>query len=227
MHFNRNAVVDSEGNEEGKIFVGGTSQETNSDHLRFYFCQFGEVEEANIMMDTRTGHSRGFGYVKFKSDASVDQIIRQANHYIVNKYVDVRRSNIHLKGKNRRNLRIFIGGVSLDQSEETLRNYFQQFGKVTDVSLMMDREKRQHRGFAFVGFESESTVFNLIRLHYVQINGKIVEIKALEPPKFDKKTAQPEETRTVKYYTTSVLPNSISPNHYRKKCFHGIINIRL
>ncbi|KAF6769843.1 hypothetical protein AHF37_12116 [Paragonimus kellicotti] len=37
-------------------------------------------------------------------------------------------------------------------------------------------------GFAFVGFDDEEVVRNLIRLHYLNIDGKQVEVKAMEPP---------------------------------------------
>ena len=43
---------------EGKIFVGGLSWQTTEQSLRFYFEKFGELTDAAIMIDKRTGQPR-------------------------------------------------------------------------------------------------------------------------------------------------------------------------
>ncbi len=43
---------------EGKIFVGGLSWQTTESSLRFYFENFGELSDAAIMIDKRTGQPR-------------------------------------------------------------------------------------------------------------------------------------------------------------------------
>ncbi|KAA0185803.1 Heterogeneous nuclear ribonucleoprotein 27C [Fasciolopsis buskii] len=180
-------MTDAEGNEIGKLFVGGLSQATNSGSLRLYFSRFGEVDDAVVMMDNKTGRSRGFGYVKFHEPESVTLALEAKPHIVDGKEVDAKQCNVNMKGRNRRSLKIFVGGIGLDQDAESIRNYFKQFGRVTDVNLMMDSNKQRHRGFAFVGFEDEAVVKRLIGLHYVTMNNKQVEIKAMEPPNFGRK----------------------------------------
>lgn len=180
-------MTDAEGNEIGKLFVGGLSQATNSGSLRLYFSRFGEVDDAVVMMDNKTGRSRGFGYVKFHEPESVTLALEAKPHILDGKEVDAKQCNVNMKGRNKRSLKIFVGGIGLDQDAESIRNYFKQFGRVTDVNLMMDSNKQRHRGFAFVGFEDEAVVKRLIGLHYVTMNNKQVEIKAMEPPNFGRK----------------------------------------
>ena len=43
---------------EGKIFVGGLSWQTTEASLRIYFERFGELSDAAIMIDKRTGQPR-------------------------------------------------------------------------------------------------------------------------------------------------------------------------
>jgi RNA recognition motif-containing protein len=43
---------------EGKIFVGGLSWQTTESSLRFYFEKYGELTDAAIMTDKRTGQPR-------------------------------------------------------------------------------------------------------------------------------------------------------------------------
>ncbi|VDL94727.1 unnamed protein product [Schistocephalus solidus] len=138
------------------------------------------------MMDNRTGRSRGFGYVKFKEPSAVDQVLAEKIHIIDNKEVDPKKCNINMRGKNRRSLKIFVGGIAFEHDEETIRNFFQTFGTVTDVNLLSNPGRQRHRGFAFVGFDDEEVVKKLIKMHYANLNGKQVEIKPMEPPNLQK-----------------------------------------
>ncbi|TGZ66592.1 hypothetical protein CRM22_005235 [Opisthorchis felineus] len=175
-------AVDSQGNEVGKLFVGGLHQSTTNDSLKSYFSKFGEIEESIVMMDNRTGRSRGFGYIKYKESTSVDSVLAQKLHVVDHKEVDPKRCNINMKGKNRRSLKIFVGGISFEHDESTIRNFFSKYGRVTDVNLLTSPNKQRHRGFAFVGFDDEEVVKNLIRMHFLNLDGKQVEVKAMEPP---------------------------------------------
>ncbi len=51
-----------------KIFVGGLNFNTTNEELADLFSQFGQVSEANIVMDKFSGRSRGFGFVTMEQD---------------------------------------------------------------------------------------------------------------------------------------------------------------
>lgn len=50
---------------------------------------------------------------------------------------------------------IYIGNLSFEASEDDLREVFSDYGKVTRISLPIDRETGRKRGFAFVEMEDE------------------------------------------------------------------------
>ncbi|KAM7541690.1 hypothetical protein Aperf_G00000001498 [Anoplocephala perfoliata] len=179
-------ALDAQGNEVGKLFVGGLHQSTNTNGLHNYFSKFGDIEESIVMMDNKTGRSRGFGYVKFKEPSAVDQVLSKKVHVIDNKEVDPKRCNINMRGKNKRSLKIFVGGIAFEHDEEIIRSFFQCYGNVTDVNLLSNPGRPRHRGFAFVGFDDEEVVKRLIKMHYVNLHGKQVEIKPMEPPNAQK-----------------------------------------
>ena len=54
-----------------KIFVGGIHREATQEELRAFMEQFGAVKDATIKLDPM-GMSRGFGFVLFEEEASVD-----------------------------------------------------------------------------------------------------------------------------------------------------------
>ena len=47
----------------------------------------------------------------------------------------------------------FVGGLSLDTSDMSLKAAFEQFGLVTDAKVITDRDTGRSRGFGFVTFE--------------------------------------------------------------------------
>lgn len=76
---------------EAKIFVGGLTQDTTLEMLRAHFGKYGELTDAVVMKDETTGNSRGFGFVVFASEASVDSVMNEyTNHQIDGKWVEVK-----------------------------------------------------------------------------------------------------------------------------------------
>lgn len=60
--------------QELKIFVGGLAQETTKESLNAYFSQFGQAD-SYVMLDGRTGRSRGFGFVNFLQDDVMQTVL--------------------------------------------------------------------------------------------------------------------------------------------------------
>ncbi|KAJ5289117.1 Nucleotide-binding alpha-beta plait [Penicillium angulare] len=63
-----------------KLFVHGLSWHTNDDTLREGFQQFGEIQEATVVKDRATLRSRGFGFVRFATDAEADAAMNAMNN---------------------------------------------------------------------------------------------------------------------------------------------------
>ncbi|XP_046981263.1 RNA-binding protein Musashi homolog 2 isoform X1 [Schistocerca americana] len=79
-------------NRTKKIFVGGVSQDTSSDEVKAYFNQFGKVEETVMLMDQQTKRHRGFGFVTFEDEDTVDRVCEIHFHTIKNKKVECKRA---------------------------------------------------------------------------------------------------------------------------------------
>src|SRR5438105_7992844 len=47
-------------------------------------------------------------------------------------------------------MRLYVGNLSFETTENDLEDLFGQYGTVTEVALMMDRMTGRSRGFAFV-----------------------------------------------------------------------------
>jgi len=74
--------------------------------------------------------------------------------------------------------KIFVGGLSWQTTEESLRWHFETYGPVVSVEVMRDRVTGDPRGFAFVVFADPATV-DLVMQHKDEheINHKLVDVK--------------------------------------------------
>ena len=75
-----------------KIFVGGLSAATTIDDLKAYFSQYGGVEDAMLMMDKQTQRHRGFGFVSFDTEDTVERICDIHFHEINGKMAEVKKA---------------------------------------------------------------------------------------------------------------------------------------
>ncbi|XP_058501130.1 cold-inducible RNA-binding protein-like isoform X4 [Solea solea] len=62
--------------DEGKLFVGGLSYDTDEDSLNDTFSKYGTIDKVDVIRDRETGRSRGFGFVKYSNpDDAKDAIL--------------------------------------------------------------------------------------------------------------------------------------------------------
>ncbi|XP_068653168.1 uncharacterized protein [Aristolochia californica] len=79
-----------------KVFVGGLAWETQSETMRRYFEQFGEILEAVVICDKNTGRSKGYGFVTFRDPESARRACADPSPVI-----DGRRANCNLASLGR------------------------------------------------------------------------------------------------------------------------------
>lgn len=84
------------------------------------------------------------------------------------------------RDEQERTSKIFVGGVSQEATEQDFKNFFMQFGRVLDATLMMDKDTGRPRGFGFVTFDSEAAVDRTLE-QPLEILGKYIEVKKAQP----------------------------------------------
>ncbi|XP_054285563.1 heterogeneous nuclear ribonucleoprotein 27C isoform X4 [Macrosteles quadrilineatus] len=170
--------------EQGKLFVGGLSWETTQENLQRYFSRYGEVIDCVVMKNSESGRSRGFGFVTFADPANVTLVLQNGPHQLDGRTIDPKPCNPRTLQKPKRSSsypKVFLGGLPSNVTETDLRTYFMRFGKVMEVVIMYDQEKKKSRGFGFLSFEDEESVERCVSEHFVNLSGKQVEIKKAEP----------------------------------------------
>ena len=79
-------------------------------------------------------------------------------------------------------LKLFIGGVSYDASEDELREIFSAHGELKEVHIATDRETGRSRGFAFVTFSNKKEGMSAIKdLNGSEIHSRKITVQESKP----------------------------------------------
>ncbi|KAL9582393.1 MAG: hypothetical protein Q9203_005512 [Teloschistes exilis] len=168
---NQNAFTDGQEDKDNSRW------DNDGQSLKDYFSEYGEVQECTVMRDGATGRSRGFGFLTFRDPKTVN-VVMVREHYLDGKIIDPKRAIP--RDEQERTSKIFVGGVSQDATEADFKEYFMQYGRVVDATLMMDKDTGRPRGFGFVTFDSEAAVDATFQGD-LTIHGKPIEVKKAQP----------------------------------------------
>ncbi|KAM7411875.1 hypothetical protein PAMA_021716 [Pampus argenteus] len=73
--------------------------------------------------------------------------------------------------------KLFIGGLSFETTDESLRAHFEQWGSLTDCVVMRDPNSKRSRGFGFVTYSSVDEVDAAMSARPHKVDGRVVEPK--------------------------------------------------
>lgn len=86
--------------------------------------------------------------------------------------------------------KMFIGGLNWETTDESMRNYFSQFGEVLDCTVMRDNATGRSRGFGFLTFKDAHCVTMVVEQPEHYLDGKIIDPKRAIPREEQDKTAK-------------------------------------
>lgn len=79
---------------------------------------------------------------------------------------------------------LYVGNLPWSTSEDALRDAFAQYGEVTSVKIVMDRETGRSRGFGFVEMDdsgADEAIRNLDGANFEGRNLKVNEARPRQP----------------------------------------------
>ncbi|KAH0500405.1 Heterogeneous nuclear ribonucleoprotein A3 [Microtus ochrogaster] len=73
--------------------------------------------------------------------------------------------------------KLFIGGLSFETTDDSLREHFEKWGTLTDCVIMRDPQTKRSRGFGFVTFSCAEEVDAAMCARPHKVDGHVVEPK--------------------------------------------------
>lgn len=79
-------------------------------------------------------------------------------------------------------MNIYVGNLSYSSTEESVRQHFAQFGEVSAVRIIQDRETGRSRGFGFVEMPNdEEAKAAIAALDGKEVDGRAVKLNEAQP----------------------------------------------
>jgi len=79
-------------------------------------------------------------------------------------------------------MNIYVGNLSYDMTDEELQQVFEEYGPVTKVNIIIDRDSGRSKGFGFVEMESSEDGEKAIqKLDGQEIKGRSLKVNQARP----------------------------------------------
>jgi RNA recognition motif-containing protein len=73
--------------------------------------------------------------------------------------------------------KLFVGGLSWDTTDESLRQAFQRFGDIAEAKVILDRDTGRSRGFGFVTYSQNDSASQAVNeMDGVELDGRRIKV---------------------------------------------------
>ncbi|XP_009860508.2 uncharacterized protein LOC100185025 [Ciona intestinalis] len=175
-HEEEGSLINATEDNELKMFVGGLSWDTETVGLREYFTKFGVVKDCTIKKDSKTERSRGFGFVLFDDAETVKKVLESDNHYLDGRKIDPKRAQAQ-----RRDGKLFVGGINPDTENDVVKEYFTQYGEIEEFERPVDKNTGKNRGFCFITYKKDGCIKLATALKTQELEGSKIDVKEAQP----------------------------------------------
>lgn len=115
------------------------------------FSPYGVIDKCKVVMDLHSGKSKGYGFVKYRTQESAQKAREALNGYAIkNKVLKVAVARKHCK--EIRNSNLYVTHLPKHLDNDGLAEIFKDFGKLIECRVLKDKQGRC-RGVGFVRFD--------------------------------------------------------------------------
>ncbi|CAF2420894.1 unnamed protein product [Rotaria sp. Silwood2] len=170
--------------------------------LEEFFSRVGKVRDVRLITDPRTRRSKGVAYVEFRDLTCVQAALALSGEKLLGIPIIVKPSNAE---KNRlaaqaaaaqnsvltngaaQNpgsmipthgpMKLYVGSLHFNISEDMLRGIFEPFGRIDSVTLMKDPDTGRSRGYGFIQFaHAEDAKKAMENLNGFELAGRPIKV---------------------------------------------------
>ncbi|RCI03164.1 hypothetical protein CU098_007617 [Rhizopus stolonifer] len=211
---------------EYSLFLGDLSPECSDQMLwNIFSARYPSCKSTNIMKDSHTGMSRGYGFVRFHSAIDQQQCLSEMQGFMIaHRPIQVSLAMPRRKSTwehsscfvpQRSNTTVFVGGLSCPIREDELEQYFCIFGDIVYVKIPPGK------GCGFVQFVlRQSAEMAIEQMNGYQIGSSRIRLswgKSQQPfttlPQHPFQVANKSLSYNTERYGSMLLSRPFSPVH--------------
>lgn len=147
------------------VFVMQLSQRIRARDLEDFFSSVGKVRDVRMIVCNKTRRFKGIAYIEFKDPESVALALGLSGQKLLGIPIIVQHTQAE---KNRMGnampnmlpkgmtgpMRLYVGSLHFNITEEMLRGIFEPFGKIDSIQLIQDPETARSKGYGFITFHN-------------------------------------------------------------------------
>ncbi|XP_041702685.1 RNA-binding protein 39 isoform X2 [Coregonus clupeaformis] len=155
--------------------------------LEDFFSAVGKVRDVRMISDRNSRRSKGIAYIEFLEVNSVPLAIGLTGQRLLGVPIIVQASQAeknraaamanNLQKGNAGPMRLYVGSLHFNITEEMLRGVFDPFGRIESIQLMNDSETGRSKGYGFISFaDAECAKKALEQLNGFELAGRPMKV---------------------------------------------------
>uniref|UniRef100_A0A183IUK1 RNA-binding protein 39 n=1 Tax=Soboliphyme baturini TaxID=241478 RepID=A0A183IUK1_9BILA len=146
------------------------------------------VRDVRIITDSKTRRSKGIAYVEFWDLEAVPLALGLHGQRLLGAPIVVQPTQSEKNrmasamlatafGQNRGPMKLYVGSLHFNISEDMLRGIFDPFGKIDSIQLLKDPESGRSRGYGFITFHNaEDAKRAMEQLNGFELAGRPIKV---------------------------------------------------
>lgn len=176
-----------------ELFVRNLPWKADEEVISDYFSKFGKVVNVKVLYDKQTGKAKGLGFVEFSSKDEAESVVNQASS------LELDGRNLQVSFSNQRDARpardneggnrefvrrentsgpsntVFVGNLSFQTNEDTIRDFFDECGSIVDVRMAKTPEGKS-KGFCHIEFEAAEASEKALKKAGENVDGRDIRV---------------------------------------------------
>lgn len=147
------------------IFIKDLDYDVREDDIKKQMIRLGNVIRVTVPMSHDQRRNKGFAYVEFKTVDEAKKALKLDGTELLGRKVMVCQA----KPKSNKNIyTVFCKNLSYNTTKEELKEHFEKYGKVFNISLPIDNEnKERNKGFCFVEYTDRDVVDKVLKAKHI------------------------------------------------------------
>lgn len=184
------------------IFVMQLSQRVRARDIEEFFSSVGKIRDTKLIMCNKTRRFKGIAYVEFKDIESVPLALGLNGQKLLGVPVIVQpsqaeknrvatygtesglsaglghpNSSLSAGTLNKGPMRLYVGSLHFNITEDMLRGIFEPFGKISMIQLIMDQDTGRSKGYGFITYgEAEDAKKALEQMNGFELAGRAMKV---------------------------------------------------
>ncbi|EGC38747.1 RNA-binding region-containing protein (RNP-1) [Dictyostelium purpureum] len=167
------------------VFFKNLAEDVTSDQLKELLAPYGTITNVAIMLDEKTGKSKGFAFANFESADAAKNVVEIENGKVFHgkplyagraqKKIEREAELKHTFETKYQGVNLYIKNIDDSIDNDKLREVFSQFGTITSAVVMKDDKATTSKGFGFVCYTSPDEATRAV----TEMNGRMIGTKPL------------------------------------------------